>query len=126
MSAARLIVITHEHPDHIGGLAAASRRRAPLSDRGRQAHTRANGNPIFMKPVTLPPGILAGYEPLVYDRYAAIAPGVVLIKAPATHPAVRWCSSHEADGTGSCSSATSPGPCATSSTSADVHDTSAI
>ena len=76
---ADLIAITHEHPDHIGGITknpdvkslhhALRLTHEQISDPDRHA------NPPF------PAGALDGYEPLQYEGMTAIAPGVVLIAA---------------------------------------------
>ena len=74
------VVITHEHPDHIGGVFAHPRalelRRSVLLTREQLANTRV------MYPVTVPDQFADGYDPLQYDGMVGIAPGVVLIKAP--------------------------------------------
>ena len=84
MSTAAQIVITHEHMDHIGGLTShpdletvlpkARLTREQLAEPGRSL------------PAKFPEHALDGYQPLVYDHYHAIAPGVVLIKAPGHTP----------------------------------------
>lgn len=79
-----LIVITHEHMDHIGGLVRHPKlmelmHRTKLTDI-QVAH------PERMKPTVLSSDALVGYEPLHYERYHAIAPGVVLIAAPGHTP----------------------------------------
>jgi glyoxylase-like metal-dependent hydrolase (beta-lactamase superfamily II) len=84
MSRAAQIVITHEHMDHIGGIAAhpqLARLKPALRLTAEQL-----ANPKGMEPVKLPTEPLAGYEPLRYDDLLAIAPGVVLIKAPGHTP----------------------------------------
>jgi glyoxylase-like metal-dependent hydrolase (beta-lactamase superfamily II) len=84
LGAAAFIVVTHEHLDHIGGLIAHPEPKAVMA--------RALLNPeqardtTGMGAVTFPPGALAGYTPLAYAPYRAIAPGVVLIRAPGHTP----------------------------------------
>lgn len=76
---ASLIVITHEHSDHIGGVLQhpelARLLPALRLTQTQLAHTER------MEPATLPADVFAGYKPLQYERYAAVAPGVVLIAA---------------------------------------------
>jgi len=84
MSTAAQIVITHEHMDHIGGLTAHSDLKAVLP---RTRLTREQlSEPERSLPAKFPEHALDGYQPLVYDQYQAIAPGVVLIKAPGHTP----------------------------------------
>jgi glyoxylase-like metal-dependent hydrolase (beta-lactamase superfamily II) len=84
MSTATQIVITHEHMDHIGGLTAHSDLKAVLP---RTRLTREQlSEPERSLPAKFPEHALDGYQPLVYDQYQAIAPGVVLIKAPGHTP----------------------------------------
>ena len=77
MSKAQLILLTHEHPDHIGGLAA----HPELIRLSRMTREQVN-NPEHMLPARFPDNALASYQPLVYDRYFAAGPGVVVIKSP--------------------------------------------
>ena len=84
MSAAAQIVITHEHMDHIGGLAAHGDLSTVLP---KAKLTREQlSDPERSLPAVFPDRALDGYQPLVYDQYHAIAPGVVLIKAPGHTP----------------------------------------
>ena len=84
MSTATQIVITHEHMDHIGGLTAHSDLKAVLP---KTRLTREQlAEPARSLPAKFPEHTLDGYQPLVYDQYKAIAPGVVLIKAPGHTP----------------------------------------
>lgn len=81
MTAAKFVVVTHEHQDHIGGLLKHPQLKAVL------AHTilnpqQARDNTGMMTTITWPAGALDGYKPADYNPYLAIAPGVVLIRAP--------------------------------------------
>jgi glyoxylase-like metal-dependent hydrolase (beta-lactamase superfamily II) len=84
MSSAAQIVITHEHMDHIGGLTAHSDLKAVLP-KARLTREQLL-EPERSLPAKFPEHVLDGYQPLVYDQYHAIAPGVVLIKAPGHTP----------------------------------------
>jgi glyoxylase-like metal-dependent hydrolase (beta-lactamase superfamily II) len=84
MRKAALIVVTHEHMDHIGGIAAHP-ELAQLKPALRLTAEQL-ANPKGMEPVTLPADALAGYEPLRYDALYPLAPGVVLVKAPGHTP----------------------------------------
>ena len=84
MSTAAQIVITHEHMDHIGGLTAHSDLKAVLP--GTRLTREQLSEPERSLPAKFPEHALDGYQPLVYDQYQAIAPGVVLIKAPGHTP----------------------------------------
>jgi glyoxylase-like metal-dependent hydrolase (beta-lactamase superfamily II) len=84
MDKASLIVITHEHMDHIGGIAAHPNLEAILPNiRLTDAQL---AHPDRMWPLKLPEEMFAGYQPLKYERYHAIAPGMVLIKSPGHTP----------------------------------------
>lgn len=84
MSTAAQIVITHEHMDHIGGLTAHSDLKA-LLPKARLTREQLL-EPERSLPAKFPEHALDGYQPLVYEQYQAIAPGVVLIKAPGHTP----------------------------------------
>jgi glyoxylase-like metal-dependent hydrolase (beta-lactamase superfamily II) len=84
MLTAANVVITHEHPDHIGGLVASPNIAAVLSH--TQLTKEQVDNPARMAGLKFPPGALDNYQPLIYDRYHALAPGIVLIKAPGHTP----------------------------------------
>lgn len=84
MDRASAIVITHEHMDHIGGIAASKDLPALL------AKTRFTpeqiADPSRSAPAKFPAGAFDGYQPLVYERLHVLAPGVVLIRAAGHTP----------------------------------------
>lgn len=90
------IAITHEHPDHIGGLVAHPQLAAVL------AHTRLTkeqvDHPEKMFGLKFPDGALKDYAPLTYDRYQVLDSGVVLIKAPGHTPGSQMVFVQLADG----------------------------
>lgn len=96
MAQASLIVVTHEHMDHIGGVAAHP-ELARLQPALRLTVEQL-GNPKGMAPVKLPAQALADYQPLRYDHLHALAPGVVLIKAPGHTPGSQMVYVRRADG----------------------------
>lgn len=96
MDGATRIVVTHEHADHIGGLLTSPHliRLLPktilnpeqFADSGRSA------------PLTWPKGSRVGFRPLAYQGMIAIAPGVVLIRAPGHTPGSQMVYVQRADG----------------------------
>jgi glyoxylase-like metal-dependent hydrolase (beta-lactamase superfamily II) len=84
LAGAKKIVITHEHPDHLGGIA---RFADPEKLVGRLVLTREQlGNAAMVAAVKLPDALRKDVTPLVYDQYYALAPGMVLVKAPGHTP----------------------------------------
>lgn len=96
MTQASLIVITHEHEDHIGGLAAHPALPA-LLHAARLTREQVS-HPEFILRAKFPQHALDGYKPFDYDKYVAIAPGVVLIKAPGHSPGSQMVYVATADG----------------------------
>ncbi|MBK7859248.1 MAG: MBL fold metallo-hydrolase [Archangiaceae bacterium] len=96
MGAADLIVVTHEHGDHLGGLAThpqvAALMKAAKLTKEQLAH------PELMRPAAFPPAALSGYQPVDYDKYLAVAPGVVLIRAAGHTPGSQLVYVQRADG----------------------------
>jgi glyoxylase-like metal-dependent hydrolase (beta-lactamase superfamily II) len=83
LSKASLIVVTHEHGDHIGGLLAQPNLKQLLVAaklNKEQVDNLARYAPNY------PRAAFANYQPISYDKYLAIAPGVVLIRAPGHTP----------------------------------------
>ena len=84
METASNVVITHEHPDHIGGLVA--HKALPKVLEHTQLTQEQVDHPEKMFGLKFPEGALASYRPLSYSTYHALAPGIVLIKAPGHTP----------------------------------------
>jgi glyoxylase-like metal-dependent hydrolase (beta-lactamase superfamily II) len=84
MRSASAVVITHEHPDHIGGLVTHPSLPEVLGH--TQLTQEQVEHPEMMFGLKFPQGALANYRPLAYDRYHALAPGIVLIKSPGHTP----------------------------------------
>ncbi|HWZ59913.1 MAG TPA: MBL fold metallo-hydrolase [Gemmatimonadaceae bacterium] len=84
---ARLIVVTHEHPDHVGTLV-----RSPIAAdvASRTLLTRQQVETMVTKPtvsfVSLDSTAARRYLVVDYDRLLPIAPGVVLIRSPGHTP----------------------------------------
>jgi glyoxylase-like metal-dependent hydrolase (beta-lactamase superfamily II) len=87
LTAAKLIVVTHEHGDHVAGVIHTSRARelAP-----RTILTRSQVQTLLTTPqvpeIKLTEGMAARYLVVDYDRYFPLAAGIVLIKAPGHTP----------------------------------------
>jgi glyoxylase-like metal-dependent hydrolase (beta-lactamase superfamily II) len=79
MKQADAIVFTHEHSDHVGGVAAAPDFAAI---RAKVRMTREQMNGPKLERGDFPTGTLESLKPLDYDGLYPLAPGVVLQKAP--------------------------------------------
>jgi glyoxylase-like metal-dependent hydrolase (beta-lactamase superfamily II) len=76
------IVITHEHSDHLGGLVVHPKR----SELKLRITPEQLSDPSKSKPLVMPWSALTGAQRLSYERGVAIAPGIVLWKAPGHTP----------------------------------------
>jgi glyoxylase-like metal-dependent hydrolase (beta-lactamase superfamily II) len=79
MKQADTIVVTHEHSDHVGGIAAAP-AFAAIAPKVRMTREQLNGPKL--ERADFPAGALESLKPLDYQGLYAVAPGVVLQKAP--------------------------------------------
>jgi glyoxylase-like metal-dependent hydrolase (beta-lactamase superfamily II) len=93
---AKWAVITHEHADHIGGIA---RFPDPKKLADHLLLTKEQlGNREALDAVGFPADLEGRLRPLSYERYHALAPGVVLIKAPGHTPGTQMIYVQLADG----------------------------
>jgi glyoxylase-like metal-dependent hydrolase (beta-lactamase superfamily II) len=80
---ATLIVFTHEHADHVDGIASTPNFAAIA---GNVRITREQLEGPKLERDAFPAGALASLHPLEYEGLYALAPGVVLQKAPGHTP----------------------------------------
>jgi glyoxylase-like metal-dependent hydrolase (beta-lactamase superfamily II) len=83
MKKATAIVFTHEHVDHVGGVAVAPDFPAIAK---QTLMTREQLGSPRLERGDFPPGALETLQPLDYQGLHAVAPGVVLQKAPGHSP----------------------------------------
>lgn len=79
MKKSDVIVFTHEHPDHVGGVARAP-DFAGIASKVRMTREQLTGPKLDRD--EFPAGALGNLKPLDYQGLYAVAPGVVLQKAP--------------------------------------------
>jgi len=87
LKAANLVVVTHEHGDHVAGVVRSPYRRQIAA---HTVLTKAQVDTLVFAPqsplIALTPAEAAEYRVIDYARFQAIAPGVVLLKAPGHTP----------------------------------------
>ena len=87
LKAARLIVITHEHGDHVAGVIRSDSREEFAA---KTLLTRAQIQTLTTYPqmpeIRLTPEMARSYIAIDYESYLPVAPGIVLIKAPGHTP----------------------------------------
>ena len=87
VSAARLIVVTHEHGDHVGGVVHTP-QAAELA--GKTILTRTQVQTLMTSPqmpeIRLTPELASGYIVVDYDRYLPVAPGIAFVKSAGHTP----------------------------------------
>ena len=96
MDQSDMIVVTHEHADHIGGLMGAPDAARLLSKARLTPEQVDSGDQSA--PYRWPTAVRAQYHPLVYRGIHAVAPGVVLIRAPGHTPGSQMVYVRRADG----------------------------
>lgn len=94
LSSAKTIVVTHEHCDHIGGLLQSPNLPALLPKAILNDAQFSN----IPECTVWPKGSREGFVPLAYVGIKAIAPGVVLIRAPGHTPGSQMIYVRQADG----------------------------
>lgn len=99
---AALIVVTHEHPDHVAGLLTQPQvkrllGRARLTLDQVRVVLKNRQNDAFSA-LHLPADLFSPYRPLGSTPYQRVAPGVVLIRAPGHTPGSQMVYVRRADG----------------------------
>jgi glyoxylase-like metal-dependent hydrolase (beta-lactamase superfamily II) len=87
LTAAKLVIITHEHGDHVAGVIRTSAREEIAA---KTLLTRAQLQTLTTYPqmpeIRLTPEMARSYIVIDYESYLPVAPGMVLIKAPGHTP----------------------------------------
>ena len=84
MAEASAIYVTHEHADHLGGLVGEIGKPSVLA--AARITKEQLTHPDRLSPMVMPAEALGKLSPLSYDGALAVAPGVVLVKAPGHTP----------------------------------------
>lgn len=96
MNKAALILITHEHWDHAAGLFAQPNleQLLPLTKLNAEQVEHADR----LVPSVFPEALREAYKPVSFEKYLAVAPGVVLIRAAGHTPGSQIIYVKRADG----------------------------
>jgi glyoxylase-like metal-dependent hydrolase (beta-lactamase superfamily II) len=81
---ARAIVVTHEHADHLQGIA-ESPKLPEFADHLMLTQEQRDDT-RWLTACKFPENVRQSLHPLTYDHYFPLAPGIVLIKAPGHTP----------------------------------------
>ncbi|MEM8917744.1 MAG: MBL fold metallo-hydrolase [Pseudomonadota bacterium] len=84
MSSAVGIIVTHEHPDHVGGIV-RHRNPSELADKLMLTSEQFEGMRRFTRTGQLPPEF-DRVEPVALERMTRVAPGIVMIRAAGHTP----------------------------------------
>jgi glyoxylase-like metal-dependent hydrolase (beta-lactamase superfamily II) len=102
LATAQLIIVTHEHPDHVGGLLAQPNLKDLM---GKARLTQVQVTELkkairegSISKLIVSPTVFDGYQGIDDEPYQTIAPGVVLIKAPGHTPGSQMVYVKRADG----------------------------
>lgn len=96
LRSATRIVVTHEHSDHIGGLMTSPDLKSILPKALLTPEQFAHSDRT--RPLSWPASVRATYKPVNYSGIKAIAPGIVLIRAPGHTPGAQMIYVARADG----------------------------
>jgi glyoxylase-like metal-dependent hydrolase (beta-lactamase superfamily II) len=102
LAAAQLIIVTHEHSDHAGGLLAQPNLKELLG-KARLTQVQVTEMKKYIREaqkskLNVSPTVFDGYQGIDDEPYQTIAPGVVLIKAPGHTPGSQMIYVKRADG----------------------------
>lgn len=102
LAAAQLIIVTHEHPDHVGGLLAQPNLK-DLMGKARLTQVQVTElkkaiREAQFSTLHVSSNVFDGYQGIDDEPYQTIAPGVVLIKAPGHTPGSQMVYVKRADG----------------------------
>jgi glyoxylase-like metal-dependent hydrolase (beta-lactamase superfamily II) len=87
LKSAKLIVITHEHGDHVAGVIRTdSRQEIAVKTLMTRAQVQTLTTYPQMPEIRLTPEMAGSYIVIDYQEYLPVAPGMVLIKAPGHTP----------------------------------------